>query len=143
LACSKVAPKILPKKSVDDARLLLSEALRKKQALPTPGMKNDWPDLLAAELTRNSSIELGAWAKGIGLARETVSRGFTAAYNVTPALFRAELRARAAWLQVTQGSACLCSIAAETGFADQAHMTRWILRLTGTTPAAWRRNLSG
>jgi AraC-like DNA-binding protein len=126
-------------KSVEDATLLLNETLRKRRASPTPGMKTDWPDLLAAEIMRNSSIGLGAWAKEIGLARETVSRGFTAAYNVTPAVFRAELRARAAWLQVTRGSACLCSIAAETGFADQAHMTRWILRLTGAPPAVWRR----
>jgi AraC-like DNA-binding protein len=129
-------------KSVDDARLLLHEALRKRGTSPTPGLKNDWPDLLAAELARNSSIGLGAWAKGIGLARETVSRGFTAAYSVTPSVFRAELRARTAWLQVTRGSACLCSIAAETGFADQAHMTRWIHRLTGAPPAVWRGNFS-
>ena len=47
-------------KSVDDARLLLDDALRKRQASPTAGMKNDWPDLLAAELAWNFSIELGA-----------------------------------------------------------------------------------
>jgi AraC-like DNA-binding protein len=30
-------------------------------------------------------------------------------------------------------------IAAEAGFADQAHMNRAVLRLTGRTPGQWRR----
>ena len=74
-----------------------------------------------------------------GLARETVSRGFAAAYGATPSVLRAELRARFAWLRITRGSDGLCNIAADTGFADQAHMTRWIHRITGAPPAAWRR----
>jgi AraC-like DNA-binding protein len=127
-------------KDVGDAALLLEQALTKRSS-PPPGKRNDWPDLLAADLAQNSSIEIGAWAEAKGLARETVSRGFAAAYGIAPAIFRAELRARAAWLRVTRGSDYLCTIAAETGFADQAHMTRWIHRLTGASPAVWRREL--
>jgi transcriptional regulator GlxA family with amidase domain len=95
------------------------------------------------DLTRNASTELSAWAEVKGLARETVSRGFAAAYGITPSVLRAELRARTAWLQITRGSDCLCGIAADTGFADQAHMTRWIHRITGAPPAAWRRSVRG
>ena len=125
-------------KDVVEAALLLETALRKKSPAP-PGKRNDWPDMLATALTQNSSMAIGVWAEANGLAPETVSRGFTVAYGVPPAAFRAELRARAAWLRVTRGSDCLCSIAAETGFADQAHMTRWIHRITGAPPTAWRR----
>jgi AraC family transcriptional regulator len=50
------------------------------------------------------------------------------------------LRARTAWFRITAGRDRLCSIAAETGFADQAHMTRWVQRITGAPPAVWRRN---
>jgi AraC-like DNA-binding protein len=126
-------------KDVVAAACLLEDLLRRGQP-PTPGQRNDWPDLLAAALARNASIEVGAWADANGLARETVSRGFAAAYGTVPIVFRAELRARAAWLRITRGAERLSAIAADTGFADQAHMTRWIHRLTGATPVAWRRD---
>lgn len=125
-------------RNVDEARLLLEETLRKRCS-SSPSQVHDWPDLLAEALARDSSLKIGAWAEANGLARETVSRGFTAAYGIAPVVFRAELRARAAWLRVTRCSDGLCTIAADTGFADQAHMTRWIHRITGAPPAAWRR----
>jgi AraC-like DNA-binding protein len=124
-------------KDVEEAALLLKYALRKSCA-PPQGRRDDWPDLLAAALTENTSMALGDWAQANGLARETVSRGFAAAYGVAPAVFRAEWRARAAWLRITRRSDDLCAIAAETGFADQAHMTRWIHRITGAPPTVWR-----
>jgi AraC-like DNA-binding protein len=130
----------IAEKSAGDAALLLEHALMSK--MPVPSKKaNDWPDLLAVALTDNSSTAIGDWAETNGLAAETVSRGFTAAYGIAPTVFRAEFRARAAWLRITRGSDGLCTIAAETGFADQAHMTRWIHRTTGAPPAAWRRQL--
>jgi len=125
-------------RDVHDAALLLQEALQRKPA-PPPGRRNDWPDMLAADLRQNASMEIGEWAEANDLARETVSRGFAAAYGVSPGIFRAELRTRAAWLRVAHGFDSLSTIAAETGFADQSHMTRWIHRLTGAPPAAWRR----
>jgi AraC-like DNA-binding protein len=106
------------------------------------GQRNDWPDMLLYDLANDTTTEIGEWAEANGLARETVSRGFTAAYGVPPSVLRAELRARSAWLRVTRGSDCLCRIAIESGFADQAHMTRWIHRITGAPPAVWRRNAS-
>jgi AraC-like DNA-binding protein len=129
-------------KDVAEATLLLERTLLKSK-LPSPGQKNDWPDLLLLDLARNASTEIGTWAEVKGLARETVSRGFAAAYGITPSVLRAELRARAAWLHITRGSDCLCSIAVDTGFSDQAHMTRWIHRITGAPPAAWRRSIVG
>jgi len=128
-------------KDVAEATRLLQRALREK-GLRSPRQKNDWPDLLLADLAKDASMEIGGWAEVNGLARETVSRGFAAAYGTSPSILRAELRARFAWLRITRGSECLCRIAAETGFADQAHMTRWIHRITGAPPAVWRRNAS-
>ena len=123
---------------IADATLFLDQALMESSP-PPPGIRNDWPDLLARTLAENPSTEIGAWAELHGLARETVSRGFAAAYGTVPAAFRAELRTRAAWNRIMQSSETLCAIAAETGFADQAHMTRWIHRVTGAPPAVWRR----
>jgi AraC-like DNA-binding protein len=129
-------------KDLVEATHLLEQALRKKGA-PSPGRRNDWPDLLLQDLAQNAATEIGEWAEMNGLARETVSRGFTAAYGIAPSVLRAELRARSAWLRITRESESLCRIAAETGFADQAHMTRWIHRTTGSPPAVWRRKDSG
>jgi AraC-like DNA-binding protein len=129
----------IAEKDVRQATLFLQHALR-KPCPPAPGRRDDWPDLLAAALKANTAIAIGDWAEANGLARETVSRGFAAAYGVAPAAFRAEWRARAAWLRITRKSERLCTIAAETGFADQAHMTRWIHRITGAPPNAWRRD---
>ena len=127
-------------KDVTEASLLLERTLQTK-GLPSLGRRNDWPDLLLADLAKHP-LEIREWAEVKGLARETVSRGFTAAYGIAPSVLRAELRTRAAWLRITRGSDCLCKIAADTGFADQAHMTRWIHRITGAPPAAWRRKVA-
>ena len=126
-------------KDVLEAKHLLERALREK-CLPCHGQKNDWPDLLLTDLAKNASTEIGMWEELNGLARETVSRGFAAAYGIAPSVLRGELRARSAWLRITRGSERLSRIAVETGFADQAHMTRWIHRITGAPPAVWRRN---
>jgi AraC-like DNA-binding protein len=128
-------------KDVVEATHLLKLALREK-CLPSPRKKNDWPDLLLADLATSASMELGVWAELNGLARETVSRGFATAYGIAPSVLRAELRGRSAWLRITGGSDPLCRIALDTDFADQAHMTRWIRRITGAPPTAWRRNAS-
>lgn len=127
-------------RDVAEATLLLERTLLNGR-MPSPGQRNDWPDLLLMDLARGASTEIATWAEVNGLARETVSRGFAAAYGITPSVLRAELRARAAWLRITRSSDSLCAIAADTGFSDQSHMTRWIHRVTGAPPAAWRRGV--
>jgi len=129
----------IAERDIIEAANLLKYALQQR-CQPSPRQRNDWPDLLLSDLAKCPSTEIGRWAEINGLARETVSRGFLAAYGIAPSVLRAELRARSAWLRITKGSDCLCKIAVETGFADQAHMTRWIHRITGAPPAAWRRN---
>jgi AraC-like DNA-binding protein len=124
-------------KDVTLATLMLREELGKRRIV-APNRKNDWPDLLAANLRRDVSLELSAWAEAYGLAAETVSRGFAQAYGVPPKVFRAELRTRNAWLRITRTDAPLSAIAAETGFSDQSHMTRWIQAMTGASPSHWR-----
>jgi AraC-like DNA-binding protein len=124
-------------KDVALATSLLREELGKRRIV-TPNRKNDWPDLLAANLRHNASLELTAWAESNGLAPETVSRGFAQAYGVPPKVFRAELRTRNAWLRITRTGDPLSAIAADTGFSDQSHMTHWIQAMTGASPSHWR-----
>jgi len=104
------------------------------------GQATDLPDQLAAGLVAGRVASLSSWAAQLGIARETVSREFSAAFGVSARQFRAELRARGAWLRIVRTRDPLADIAAATGFADQAHMTRSIRALTGAPPAAWRRD---
>ena len=102
----------------------------------------DWADRLAAALIQNPDLRLAEWASEAGLAPETLSHGFRAAYGVTPARFRIEARVRRAMTMIELGHAGLATIAADSGFADQSHLTRALVDLTGQTPGNWRRSIS-
>ncbi|MEO8031822.1 MAG: AraC family transcriptional regulator [Gemmatimonadota bacterium] len=123
----------------EDAASFLAEGLA-GDSIPAPGIHHDWPDLLAANLAGGTAFQLGDWAEANRLAPATVSRGFRAAFGVTPVEYRAELRARAAWLRTIRGAERLSLVAARCGFADQSHMTRWVKRVTGAPPSAWRKH---
>lgn len=107
---------------------------------PLPVKRDDWEDLLAADLTRDAFSSLGDWAKQNGLARETLSRGFARRFHCTPGRFRFELKTRDAWLRLTGTNDPLSAVAVDVGFADQAHLSRAIRRMTGNTPGFWRRS---
>lgn len=104
----------------------------------TAPASRDWPDLLAAELGADPGLRLDAWAATHGLAAETLSRAFGKLFDQTPAAFRAEARARRAFRAIVESDAPLIDIAAASGFADQAHMTRAVRALTGAPPRHWR-----
>jgi AraC-like DNA-binding protein len=100
----------------------------------------DWPDDLAAELrTRPDLFRIGQWARERGLAPASVSRGFGRIFGTTPERYRAEGRARRAWSRIVCTSQPLAAIAFDLGFADQAHMTRFVAAVTGQPPTRWRR----
>lgn len=118
-----------------DASLMAQASVARMSACASA---DDWPDLLANDLARGSADRLLDWAERHGLQPETVSRGFARAYGIGPAAFARELKLRAAWLRVARSRATFATIAAETGFADQAHMTRTMRAVAGTTPRAIR-----
>lgn len=99
---------------------------------------SDPSDRLAQALSGDDAPSVEAWARDQGVARETAFRWFRDAYGVGPARFRVEARARRAWRLIVEGDASLADIAAEAGFADQAHMSRDVKDLTGRSPGAWR-----
>ncbi len=124
-------------RDTDEASLFAqATAVRQMQRGDTNAF--DWPDQLARDLAGGRVHRLRSWASVNGLEPESVSRGFARAYGVGPAQFARELKARAAWLQIARTRAPLAAIAADTGFADQAHMTRSVKTLTGAPPGAWR-----
>jgi AraC-like DNA-binding protein len=109
---------------------------------PVSAPASDWEDLLAARIKSDSSTRIDEFAQQVQKSRETVYRGFMQMYGVSPSGFRGEIRARKAWVRVTDTADSLTNIAIDTGFSDQPHMTRDVKRLTGRTPADWRRQIA-
>ena len=103
---------------------------------------SDWPDRLAADLASFPDQRLGHWADRAGLAAETLSRGFRAAFGVTPARFRAEVRVQRAIAMIERAQSSLAAIAADCGYSDQPHLNRAIVELTGRSPGQWRTSNS-
>ena len=97
--------------------------------------------LLARDLRADQGFGLADWAERKGVRPETLSRGFRLAYGCTPKAYRAAVRARAALAAVRTTRDPLTSIAHRLHFADQAHMTHAVARLTGAAPSWWRRQM--
>ncbi len=136
-----------PAGRVDDpdtiARLCESDPLGASRSVvdafvPKDSQPTDWPAELARQLERFPSTSLGEWAEGRGLARATISRGFKAVFGVSPSRYRAEQRTRQACVALKNTSVPLAELAAELGYADQAHMTRAVREMTDRTPSYWR-----
>ncbi|MFG1612931.1 helix-turn-helix domain-containing protein [Nonomuraea wenchangensis] len=72
----------------------------------------------------------------------TLSRAFTRELGVSLTHYRNRVRVGRALDRLECGETRLAELAAELGFADQAHMTRTVRRHCGHTPAALRRLLS-
>jgi len=99
---------------------------------------SDWPDELASAILRDASLSLSRWRESKGILAWQLSRGFAQVFGIPPSAFRARARTRQAWLAIRWTDASLATIAADTGFSDQPHMTRSIRRMTGRPPLAWR-----
>jgi AraC-like DNA-binding protein len=72
-----------------------------------------------------------------GCSRFAAYRAFVSAYGVSPSEYQRGLRVRTARRLLAAGVAP-ARAAAEAGFADQPHLTRWFRRYYGVTPAAYQ-----
>ena len=99
----------------------------------------DWPDLLAHALRADPALPLTPWARARGLHLGSLSRGFRQVFGVAPVAYRLIQRTRRAMDAVRNTAEPLSLVAVDSGFADQAHMSRAIRSLANTTPRALRR----
>jgi AraC-like DNA-binding protein len=79
----------------------------------------------------------GDLAAAAGCSRYTVYRAFRQAYGLAPSDYQRQLRVRLARTLLARDVPPSVA-AAESGFADQAHLTRWFRRYYGVTPGAYR-----
>ena len=96
------------------------------------------------ELIQDSTGDVGGeeltaddLAAAAGCSRYAAYRAFRTAYGLSPSDYQRQLRVQAARRLLSAGVAP-ASAAAEAGFADQAHLTRWFRRYYGVTPGAYR-----
>ena len=82
-------------------------------------------------------------ARLAGCSPQHLSRVFRQVTGWSLTFHRNELRARAVLGRLEAGDRALRTLAAEYGFADQAHLTRVVRRHLRTTPAALRDLLAG
>jgi AraC-like DNA-binding protein len=93
---------------------------------------------LTAELERPPALtEIAAAA---GLSRYQLVRSFRAEVGLPPYAWLAQHRVARARVLLERGCRP-AEAAALTGFADQAHLTRWFRRVVGVTPGAYRNSV--
>jgi AraC-like DNA-binding protein len=93
-------------------------------------------DLLADRMTDPPS--LAELAELTGLSQFALLRAFRGATGLPPHAYLNQLRVRQARL-LLDGGRPAAEVAALTGFADQAHLTRHFKRVVGVPPAAYQR----
>jgi AraC-like DNA-binding protein len=123
------------------AGLLLAHAAGGPAAAPRPARRAPAAvravrDLLAERLADPPALaELAAMT---GLSQFALLRAFRAATGLPPHAYLNQLRVRRARLFLDEGIPA-ADVAAQVGFADQAHLTRHFKRVVGVPPAAYQR----
>ncbi len=100
------------------------------------------PDRLvleAARLLGRPGARADLVAARLGISERQLRRRCQAAVGYGPRMLARVLRFRRFVSRIDAGAADLARIAAEAGYADQAHLTRESGRLAGLTPAALAR----
>lgn len=85
------------------------------------------------------SIRLEELASLTGLSQSHFSHAFKASTGCAPHQWQMKARLERAKQLLLKRGMPLMTVAAETGFADQAHFTRVFRKTIGTTPARWRK----
>lgn len=87
-----------------------------------------------------SPVGLAHLAALAGLSQSHFSRAFKASTGMAPYRWQLAARIRQAQTLLLDTRSSLDTVAEATGFADAVHFGRTFRKLTGTTPAAWRRD---
>jgi len=101
---------------------------------------DDARELLVADPSITDLVEL---ASRVGTSPHHLSRLFVAQTGMGVARYRMRLRVLRALDRLRDPGVPLAEVAADSGFADHAHMTRSLRRLLGATPSRLRAELDG
>ncbi|MGV3484148.1 MAG: helix-turn-helix domain-containing protein [Planctomycetaceae bacterium] len=84
-------------------------------------------------------IEIHVLAAMAGLSHSQFDRRFRALYRMSPSAYLQRVRVHEASRRLSKGDQAASQIALETGFYDQAHMSRTFRKILGVTPTEFRR----
>jgi len=84
------------------------------------------------------SLTLADVAEAVGVEPERMARTFRRSTGEPMASYLRRIRVDAAASLLTSTGLPISRIAADVGFADQAHLTRWFTHYMGTTPGRYR-----
>jgi AraC-like DNA-binding protein len=90
----------------------------------------------------SDQVRLTELARTAGVTPFRLLRAFQKSTGLTPHAYQIQARVRAAYV-LLQGQAAVAEVAAATGFADQAHLTRVFKAIMGATPGQYRAALAG
>jgi AraC-like DNA-binding protein len=116
-----------------------TDLLRTRSAGLTAGDRTRAADRVRAFLSGEHAAHttLADLAEVAGCSRFAAYRAFRGRFGLSPSDYQRQVRLRAARRALAGGTA-VADVAAATGFADQAHLTRWFRRCYGITPGAYR-----
>ena len=86
------------------------------------------------------TIRLSDLARLVGLSDSYFSHAFKAAAGVAPHRWVMQVRIGKAQEMLARSDEPVSAVAAQCGFADQAHFNRVFRSVAGTTPASWKRD---
>ena len=93
-------------------------------------------------ITADVGLRLDELAQRLGVPAYELSRTFRSRTGETVSRYRLRLRLHRALARMADGDRDLAGVAADSGFADQAHLTRALRQETGWTPGRLRTELA-
>lgn len=117
---------------------LLSSLLAGSTKHPVAALQ-DWQTAFIREL-ESTDAPVAHICRRFGVSAAHASRALARSHGMSPQTLRRELRCRRA-LSLMEGPDSLAAIAAQSGFADQSHLSRTVRSCTGLPPSALRRQI--
>jgi AraC-like DNA-binding protein len=136
----------LDEAAVDLAARVLERSAPKRVAAGRPTTRQARRRIVVGAreaLVENPRTGVTELARRLAVSPHHLSRIFRAETGETISRYRNRLRVRLALERLAPGEPSLARVAAELGFADQAHLARVVRRELGAAPSSLRERLGG
>ena len=141
LSCQMVDPVFAESLSVVLLKMLSRLAFAQQKETSRGGLA-PWQLRQITQFLEDNLVDgarLDDMAQMVDLSPSYLIRAFKRSTGLTPQQWLRAARIRRAQKYLLEPTVSLASVAQETGFADQAHLTRIFGQITGESPGAWRR----
>jgi len=121
----------------DERFAILDRVLTRVADRAAPSPRAETAAAMRRLVATRGVVDIASLAAKVGWSRRHLSQRFGAEYGVTPKEMARVLRFQRSKALLVAGRATLGTIAAECGYADQAHMNRDWRDLAGASPTRW------